>query len=267
MSHIPLQRVIVRMLYDATFRSQVYTDATLALAGVDVSADEASWLTALDPRAYATDPHVRGRSLHGLLSEYSVSGAVANRASVNLDAFFSSAPFHQCIQRGHSLALTFGTWLVDATATGGDRGALAQIEAAMASLRRGVDATPDAELTLGPNLRLVSIAAGALDHYQAALTGMQAQNVDPATAALDTRYPVPVVSLDEAVSEIVLLESTPTGIGAEVLPEGLADILQQASVGTTRAALLMTLHEHDVDVAESKEIVDGLIHDGLLRRS
>ena len=74
MSHIPLQRVIVRMLYDAAFRSKVYAGPSTALADVDVSPDEASWLTALDPRAYATDPHVRGRSLHGLLSEYSVSG-------------------------------------------------------------------------------------------------------------------------------------------------------------------------------------------------
>ena len=267
MSHIPLQRVIVRMLYDAAFRSNVYAGPSTALADVGVSPDEANWLTALDPRAYATDPHVRGRSLHGLLSEYSVSGALALRGGVDLDSFFSSQAFHRCIQEGHSLALTFGDWLIAATEDLGDKGALARIEAAMAALRRGVGESPAAEITLAPHLRLVRVVAGALDHFQAATTGMQAQNADPSTLALDTRYWVPPIQLAGEEDEFVLLEDSQSSIGAEILSAGLADIVSAAAQGTARSVLLDRLNKHDVSGAEAEGVLDGLVADGLLCQS
>jgi hypothetical protein len=267
MSHIPLQRVIVRMLYDTAFRSAVYADSVEALAGVAVSSEEAGWVTALDPRAYATDPHVRGRSLHGLLSEYSVSGALALRGGVDLDSFFSSDAFHGGIQGGHSLALTFGGWLSAATDESGDRGSFARIETGMAALRRGAGEAPDAEFVLAPHLRLVTVANGALGHFQAVLTGMQAQNADPRTVALDTRYLVPPVQLVGEESEFVLLEDSQSGVGAEILSAGLGDIVSAAAVGVSRSVLMECLSKHDVSGLEADGVLDGLVADGLLCRS
>ncbi len=81
MSHVAVQRVIVRMLYDAAFAERVYDDPGSALAGVDLTDAETAWLTASDPRAWRVDPLRRARTLKALLDEFSVSGAETGRRS------------------------------------------------------------------------------------------------------------------------------------------------------------------------------------------
>ncbi len=56
MSHAQLQRVVVRMLHDPELVDRVYADPDAALADVDLTADERSWLVAPDRRSWATDP-------------------------------------------------------------------------------------------------------------------------------------------------------------------------------------------------------------------
>jgi len=70
MSHIALQHVIVRMLYDPAFVQRVYADPHVATADCDVCDDERAWLVRADRRAWSVDPYRRARSLTGLLEEY-----------------------------------------------------------------------------------------------------------------------------------------------------------------------------------------------------
>jgi hypothetical protein len=137
----------------------------------------------------------------------------------------------------------------------------------MAALRRGAGEAPDAEFVLAPHLRLVTVANGALGHFQAVLTGMQAQNADPRTVALDTRYLVPPVQLVGEESEFVLLEDSQSGVGAEILSAGLGDIVSAAAVGVSRSVLMECLSKHDVSGLEADGVLDGLVADGLLCRS
>ena len=114
MSAIALQRVVVRMLFDPTFRDRVYADPMMVLSDVDLTPEERQWLITPDPRAYGVDVHRRSRALTGLLEEYPVAGALAVRCAQGLQrlyGFFAATVFHQCIQQRGSLADAFGVYL------------------------------------------------------------------------------------------------------------------------------------------------------------
>ena len=69
MSHVALQHVIVRMLYDPPFVDRVYDDPKAATHDCDLTDDERTWLVAADRRAWGIDPLRRTRSLAGLIEE------------------------------------------------------------------------------------------------------------------------------------------------------------------------------------------------------
>lgn len=135
MSAAALQRVVVRMLYDPALVEAVYTDAAGALADVALTAEQRAWLVAPDRRRWRADPHRRARTLQALLEEYPAAGArVARRDGLGaLDAFFSTAGFHRCVQVRGSLAEAFGDFLgARGTAVAG----VARVEQGIARVRR-----------------------------------------------------------------------------------------------------------------------------------
>ena len=101
-----LQRVAVRMHYDATLVERVYAGEPVA----GLCDRGRALLQRTDRRAWSTDPYRRSRLLHALLDVFPVSGMVAglNR----LEGFFSADTFHSCVQERGVVAISFGTWLV-----------------------------------------------------------------------------------------------------------------------------------------------------------
>ena len=113
MSHVALHRVMVRMLYDPHFTRRVLDGDPEALAGVDLTPRERSWLRGPDARAWTADPGRPARSLTVLLQQFPASSAlvVQREGHEPLLAFFRSVEFHRHLQRRGSMALAYAEYL------------------------------------------------------------------------------------------------------------------------------------------------------------
>jgi hypothetical protein len=262
MSHVALQRVAVRMLFDPAFAAAVYTAPERALAGLEVGDAERRWLVAADRRAWRTDPYRRARALAALLDEYVAATALARSPAAGvaaLDAFFSSAIFHACIQERGALVVAFGAFLEERVAAGALADAriapLARLEAAVARLRRVAPAVPppappapDAMLRLSPHVELLMLPGGTLALFEALRAGAAAA---PLAAAADT-------------PESLLLEAHGGDVAIEHAPPALAALLAAARAPVSRAVLAAEAVRQGAEPAESGSIVDDLIAQRLL---
>ena len=241
MSHLALQRVAVRMFYDPAFQAAVYRDSATALAGIDLSADERTWIAKPDPRAWRTDSGRRARSLVAMLQEYPASVAASEGGIAALDGFFSSKAFHICVQDGGSLADAFGWWLEK---RGGLAGDIAKLERAGAYLRR----------VRAPGLPR---AGGVVKSAWIAMVGV------PEGTLLAMKAATPAAAATGKAEENVLVVRDAAGaISMEVLPDALAALL--AATPCTRDELLAVARKLGADPGEDEEIVAGLLADGVL---
>lgn len=278
MSHLALQRVVVRMLYDPRLVEQIYRDPESALSDERLSPEQRRWLVAGDRRAWGADPLRRGRSLHGLLREYPAAGALAIRAAGSvgvLERFFSSRTFHRCIQLGGSLAMAFGAWLPGLVRDGRARdrrvAELARLEEALVRVRRRASlAAEDSEIALSEHVALARLAAGTTAVYGHVIASLVATGMDPASAALEPRVRLAAVPTLGVGMEVGLAEGRADDraapISVELLPEGLASILAAAERGASRADLERVARAAGADPGEEAEVVDGLLVEGLLAR-
>lgn len=295
MSYAAAQRVIVRMLYDAAFRQAVYDAPYAVLAGVDLTAAERDALVKPDPRAFGTDPFRRSRSLQALLEEYPVSGWLAGRVLGDvrqLDRFFSSPFFHDCIQNRGSLAHAFGEFLDRGSRAGEIRDNriawTAAVEGAIAALRRrGLGAValapavpdesaaiasmpPATPLALSPRHAILTVAGGTgelVQQVRAHLGGGGRDVVATLLAGGSADFTGPLNELQVDEEETLLLERAhdPGGdVTLEHAHSGLAALLAQATRGTTAQALWAEATHHGATPEEARDIVAGLVADGLL---
>ncbi len=272
MSARALQRVVVRMLYDAGFVRDVYRDADAALAGVPLTAVERGWLLAEDRRAWSIDPLRRARGLEALLEEYPAATApwIAARGVPQLDAFFSSSHFHGAIQRRGSVAVAFGGYLVELAGARAARRALAELEAALAALRRRsahLPWPPGAELRLAPSARPVALPRGTIEGYQEIRVALAALSGSALEALMTPGLQVPAIGVDVAHLEHALAERTPAGEAAlGFVPEPLHRLLAAAQGGVTEAELIAIVVAEGGAEADGVELVEELVGDGLLER-
>jgi hypothetical protein len=241
-----LYRVIVRMLYDPDFAHAVYRDSGQALAGLDLSAREQSWLVQPDARAYRTDPMRRWRSLTALLEEFPATSAFILRRGREgsvppemelLDAFFSGPDFHRCIQDGGSMIFAFSEFLGRKDHGGAPADSrvapLARLETAIARLRRSRLSQPrpqsspqsptqspwqsspqspqpqlSSRLALAPRALILTLPAGTYELHRRISRALEVQQ-RPAVACLrDPRWSLPVLLDLEPMDEYLLVEKT-----------------------------------------------------------
>lgn len=277
MSHVALQRVAMRMLWDPEFVERVYATPGVALAGDELEPDEITWLTKPDRRAWATDPQRRARTLHGLLEEFPGAGALAARHEkglASLDRFFSSTTFHACIRDGASLALAFGTYLARelSGATGDARiRALASVESGIAALRRAAPAPPPPpdRVSLRPSARVLDAPEGSaallaeIARRLAATPGGPVAAIAAGARGLDG---LPALAPDHPIAPLLALLDAAGAVSLEELSPALAAVLRFAEPGATPDDLAAIARRHGADPGEDHEIVDSLIADGLLVR-
>lgn len=294
MSHVALQRVVVRMLWDPEFVARVYATPEVALAADELDPDEIAWLTKPDRRAWATDPQRRARTLHGLLEEFPASGALAanhERGLFVLDRFFSSTTFHAAVRDGFSLALAFGAYLareVSGAVSDPRVRALASVEGALASIRRSPKLPPGmipfkgkpaaGRVTLRPDAALFDAPAGSAA-LLAEITRRLALHPGGIVAAIAERacdlralpalgadhQPVTLLALPSAAAPgAALPQSGADAFSLEELPAALAALLRAAAGGALAEDLLAIARREGADPGEDREILDGLIADGLL---
>ncbi len=255
-----LQRVVVRMLYDPALADAVYAGEA-ALPELDEA--ERAWLVAPDRRRWAADPLRRTRGLHALLEEFPVSAAVAGVH--RLDAFFSSAAFHRCVQEDRSLAAAFASWLAQ---IGPSVAALAELEGAAARVLRAqrvsvtVFARSGRWRTGGTVAPLVA-PEGLLEAYEGVL-GRLAGHREGVVAAL-LALPAPVEVGFGGGEEGLLVERGRDGavVGGAARP--LVDLLRAAEHGLSGEVLLTELLRLGADDdAEALELAREFVADGLL---
>jgi len=298
-----VQRTVVRMLYDAGFARAVYADRDTALAGLELTRAERDALVRPDPRAYATDPYRRARALHGLLVEFPASSWLASRATRDvraLDGFFSGPQFHDCIATRGSLAAAFGAYLQRAPLGDGRIRGLAQLEAAIACVRRAPSqgsihrpaAAPEPRqerafrparapelrpahrsggdlLVLSPRHAVIELPSGAAALYEAVASHVRTGGDDVGAFLLQdstpgSRFDMP---FEPAAREFLHIASTSVGdVAIAVATAELADLLQFACEVRTRTALASRACALGADPDEAGAVIEDLLHEGILLR-
>jgi len=269
MSARALQRVVVRMLHDASFVAAVYEDAEVALQSEGLTSAERVSLVRPDQRVWLLDPERPSRVFEAIRTEYPISCALAEVASGGRGGmlrFFSSRPFHEAVQQRGTVALAFGAWL-EAEARDGRLGrkptaATASLEAACARVRRGplaeVQSGPlPPHLRVAPWLERLSLPEGTLVLFE----GVR--------ATLAAGRPLGRCRLSGRGAECVAVESSPAGGGLKVglLPAGLAAMLEAAALGIKSAALIARVVSLGSPADEAERVVKSAYHDGLLSSS
>lgn len=253
-----LQRLVVRMLYDPGLVAAVYAGAPVA--GLDER--DRPLLTAVDRRAWGTDPYRRSRSLSALIEEYPASAALVGVE--RLDAFFSSEPFHACIQDRGSLALAFGDWLSPLA------GPMATLERAIASVRRPrPEPRPDLYATAA-HIAPLSVPQGTLALYQD-LRARLGPNPAATLVSKTLRMEAPL-RLDDLrrrptgpEPEHLLVERDDAGeVGVGEASAALVALLEFAMKPRARAHLFTEARALGADPGEEAELIDGLCAEGLL---
>ena len=284
MSHIALQRVMVRMLYDPEFASTVLADPSRALADVTLTAEEQGWLLGPDPRAWRVDSERPARSLASLLQRYPTSAALAVRSSGGVERllrFFGSSRFHQSIQSRGSMAIAFGDFLADLVESGeiADRRVLplARLEQAIAELHRTASPHPPvrgadaAEYVLTPDMLRHSSPAGTADLHEAVHQRLVDPQIERVNAIVDTSGALPSDDVDFTREEKLLLElvrgegpRVKHVVGTSRITGDLDALLAYATRPRDRRELEAETIRLGAGADDAPDVIDGLIEDGVL---
>lgn len=279
MTAVTMQRVVVRMMFDAAFRDRVYADAGTALQGLDLTSDERRWLTTPDPRAYGTDTYRCSRALTGLLEEYSVAGALALRLPRGIDrlhGFFAADVFHQCIQERGSMAEAFGAYLgAETFAQQPDIARMAAVEWGIARVRRAGDIpsrplgelAPDTRLRLAPWVELLPLHPTTLPRYSTLFNCLGQYSASRLEAVLDTAYALPAgqpVQDDATECVMVVGASGAAGPSLELASDELGALLNAAQTDPTCRELCTAAVRLGAEPHEALEFIQGFLDERLL---
>jgi hypothetical protein len=237
---------MIRLLHDPVFAAALHSDPDAALAGVDLTAHERSWLLQTPPAAWRTDPDRPTRVLAALVEEFPLTTRLAPEGAAG---FFAALEFHAAVQGRGSLADAFGSHLARG-ASDPRVAALATLERAIAAVRRArLPAAPThaGRLVLTPRARVLRLPAGTLD------------------LATALRGGAPGGDLGTGEEAVLVLRAFPEDdVTLEALESELAALLDRAVAGATRAELRAVARLQGAEVGEDHEIIDGLVTDGLL---
>lgn len=279
MSAIALQRVVVRMMYDPTFRERVYADPERALREVPLTPQERQWLVTPAPSAYGADAYRSSRALSGLLEEFPVAGALAvrlPRGLQRLQQFFASPAFHQCVQGRGSMAAAFGSYLGSAALRSRqappEMAHIATVETAIAQVRRALSPlaastepiTAETPLGLAPWVVLLTVHPDTLERYGALLASLRQRGGALVEAVLDTRHRLPRGSAWRGkATEFVLVSHIPgsDGPSLESVNDDLGKLLTAAKAPRSPADLYSFVEEMGCDPQEAREVIAGLVDD------
>ncbi len=240
MSARALQRIMVRMLFDASYAARVVATPADALVGEDLTEEERSWLASSDPRAWRADSGRPSRALTVLAQEYPTSLALymaAGGPPGQPIGFFSSLEFHLCVRGRGSMAIAFGDYLIALSLKGAlsDRRLthLVRLEQAIARLRRGAPAVapatggPGSLLQRSPDKALHEAAEGTADLHDEIYADLPASGAELAAAVLAPGRAVPCTQVDPEQDEPLLLELVRDDGPRVRFPVGIAEVTRE----------------------------------------
>lgn len=271
--HRRMQRTLLRMQLDAGFARALLAGEPEALRSTQLGTEELRLMRELDPVAIAADPFGRRRTqvLGNAASEYALTVATAERAAALpglFEGFGSSAELHEALRDQGRLPLAFGAYALRRARAAQQRtlAAFAELELALARLRRGSDA-PRAlragELVLGPRACSLALPAGTL------------ARAERARAALDRDEPLPDFARDPQGSDperALLLRAPRTSahrlpeVSVEPLSEAVAALLEFLSRPRDRDARSDFARSRGAAPEELEAFAEALVADGVLAR-
>jgi hypothetical protein len=274
-----LQRVVVRMLFDAEFRDRVYADPEAALHDVPLTAAERQWVVMPPPQAYGADPYRQSRALSGLLEEYPVAGALGVRGPQGIarrQRFFASAAFHDCVQQRGSMAEAFGSYLQSAAfAETPTIAPLALVEVGSVRVRRALHGplapagpcAEDTRLGVAPWVALLAVPPTTLSRYSQVLQRLRQHGPVLLDAILDTTYRLPAGPHVQGAASawiLVVQDASGDGLSLEAASPELGILLAAAHPTILFEALCAQAVRLGADRQEAVDIIEGLVADRLL---
>ncbi len=253
-AHTALQRVIVRMLFDPKLVERFYGGDSFP----ELDEQSQDWLRAVPQPAWTTDRYRRSRGLHALLEEFPVSAALATTKTGDvrsLDAYFSSAAFHDCIQHRGSLALSFGDWLRNRA------GDVARLETAFARARRP-QPPQGSGWVLAPGYEPIELAVGTVRRY---LAVREQLGPDPISQLLDRPDLSDELPPIGEVTENLLIEGgASANLSIGHVSAALHDLLEASRIPQSRAQLDQIAVSLGASAEEARTIVQDLIDEELI---
>lgn len=275
MSYRSAQHLHVLMLFSQSLCERVFSQSKRVQADFGLEDHEMDWFTNSDPRAFATDPLRSTRALAAVMEESSNSCAQLIRMGKgvsDLEEFFSSTHFHDCVRERGSMALSFFAHLHSLIPSGpGTRIVrdLIALEAAIARVRRARpegDAT-GSKLKLSERFALLKLTPGTLSLFQQSEMALARHPVETRAGVVDETFPVPRIQAPPSPGEELLLVELPFGTEAPTIespPKPLFQLLKAAEEPRSSEELMDILYKHGAVGEEAAEILTGLRADGLL---
>jgi hypothetical protein len=232
MSHRTLERLFVRLLFDPALVDAMHADPGSVFGALDLDSREREQILAVDRRAWRYDPLRRRRTLRTLVDEFKTSTTLVlahTRSLASLDAFFSGAEFHACVQERRSIALAFAEFLERLVSRLSPAHAqlsdLLRVETTLARCRRELRAgtatsgsvePPEAVLRLAPGHAVGEYNANVIETINAVERYLFEVGLMPAVALCDDAPPLG--GLPPAVDERLYLLALPSATGVSLMP-------------------------------------------------
>ena len=250
MTAVALQRVIVRMHFDAGFAARVIAGGESPSELSELSERERSLLRSLDVRAFLTDPLRPSRAVHALVEELPASAAVAG-----VPAFFEflrSSAFHQCVQTRGVMVFACAAWLASAERAG----AVAVVEGTVArARRRRAPKLQSGELARSAHIEVAPVPPGTVE----ALAEILQRLGDQPTDAVMAGARAPRSALPEGQGAVLV-----EGESVSSASPALCALLTAADAPRPRHELLRVARELGADKGEDEVLLADLQADGLL---
>jgi hypothetical protein len=276
-----VQRVVVRMLYDAAFVDAAHSRPDEILGSAGLGPEERAWVLAVDRRAWRTDPLRRRRTLRTLSEEFKASTTLAlaeTRSLAFLDGYFSSPQFHAAVAERRSIALAFGDYLEAAALsrlTTPQLRDVVRLEKALARCRREARRAGSAPaavglprfLRLAPGHAVLDLEANVIATVNRVEQYLFEVGLMPAVALCEDAPRL--AGLPPVSTERAFLLVFPSGAGASLslLDPALYDVLSHAADGVAAEALTLRYARRGVSRATFEETLASLVAEGLLTGS
>jgi hypothetical protein len=275
MSYRGAQHLYISMLFSSDFCTRVFNQPEEVQKEFGLDVQEIKWFTQSDRRAFATDPLRATRALASIMDESAASTAQIIRTGKtfrDLELFFGSPYFHDCVRNRGSMILSFFEYLLGLLDAGPGRQRIADLihlEQGIARVRRAEDTTNEtgSKLRLSPRIVLLKVTPGTLRLFTETEAALARHPIEPRAGVVDAAFSVPDISDPTTPGFELLLVELPFGSEAPTIenpPAPLFQLLKAAEVSLSSDDLLEILHKHGALGQEGSGILANLCADGIL---
>ncbi len=273
-----LQRLVVRMLYDADFSKKILnSEQELNRLKLDLPTDSWTWLKQNHPYAYQADEFRSHRTLEALIAYLPLSFSIylSLIKSTNILDFFHSSFFHQGIQNRELLILALHQYLIDFFEKKKILNKIKKIlelEYQIAYFKTikpqsNLDHTVSENiqldhLTLPQNYKLIVVDQKQYDIYLAFLKNLASQKGTILEKLISSKSLVQAILNAENKSAKVYLKIMDGDL--EELPVSLYKVLSLIDQKLALSQIMSLMQEMGVDQQESTALLMEWIADGLI---